>query len=160
MDRMHSFARDIYSGNSDELERDIFVAEKTVGAGPGTSSGFAELARLSSLDQSVIALAAFDHRISVEPSGVVARLFQYVFGEQNSNRLADDRLEALRRYAILYRLEGPQLPPLERSRLTEAGFDDHQKAQIDRLVERSKNARKFAGKSNRLNSGLNARMVQ
>lgn len=53
--------------------------------------------RLSSLDQTVIALAAYDHRGSIEPSGAVSRLFQFLFAVQHSNSLADERLEALRR---------------------------------------------------------------
>lgn len=56
--------------------------------------------------------------------------------------LANPRLEALRRYAILRRVHGAARVEAERKRLHEAGFDDPKIEAIDDLVDPSRRARR------------------
>ena len=97
--------------------------------------------RLTALEEAVVALAAFDHRTSVEPAGLVGRLALGLFGGHPSNRLADERLEALRRFAVLYRLDGRLLPQDEHARLAEVGFSVDTVEQIEQLVALSATGR-------------------
>lgn len=89
---------------------------------------------LSPLEQAVVALAAFDHRRSVDPPGRLDRFAQWLFGQAMSTQMADGRLEALRRYAVLARINGGMLSQAERDRFLAAGFSVRSAAEVERLT--------------------------
>ena len=81
-------------------------------------------------------LASFaDGRASLAAAGLGRRVGRAIFGLRPPVRLAAARLEALRRYALLYRLEGAALPLDEDMRLREAGFSDRQAEAARALVD-------------------------
>ncbi|WP_168707912.1 MipA/OmpV family protein [Sphingopyxis sp. PAMC25046] len=87
---------------------------------------------LTPLEKQVIALALGDTRSSLMPR---RNIFFWLFGHRaTSLPLANPRLEALRRYAILRRTSKQALPQDECDRLCRAGYDSRQKETIDRLV--------------------------
>lgn len=92
-------------------------------------------APLSTLEQTVVALAAFDHRRTVEPAGRFCRFLYDVFGGSPSTKLANDRLEALRRFAVLYHYDGANVDPNERSAFLAAGFDCEAETEVRRLID-------------------------
>lgn len=82
---------------------------------------------LTSLELTVIALSHRDPVSSVKPRG---RLFSALFGTQSRLALANPRLEALRRYVVLFRLEDS--PPDEAGQaLRDAGYTSRQIEEID-----------------------------
>ena len=96
-------------------------------AGSGSALSEAEKAAL---------LASFaDGRASLAAAGLGRRVARALFGLRPPVALAAARLEALRRYALLYRLEGAALPLEEDKRLREAGFSDRQADAARALVD-------------------------
>lgn len=89
---------------------------------------------LTALEQSVVALSFFDHRSSIEPATLLARFFARACGVRPVNQLANDRLEALRRYGIVLRLSGGVTSVEEKDRLLAAGFTDSASDEIARLI--------------------------
>jgi hypothetical protein len=83
-------------------------------------------------------LARSDGRRSVDDPGRFVRAMRAVAGITAPTRLADPRLEALRRYSVLYRLDGNGLELEEDDRLEHSGFTRAQAATIrwetDRLA--------------------------
>lgn len=61
-------------------------------------------------------------------------LFAVLFGARPCLMLADPRLEALRRYAILLRLDGRDLPDAEHRAMAAAGYDRERRATIAAAV--------------------------
>ncbi|QNM82435.1 hypothetical protein H8M03_10520 [Sphingomonas sabuli] len=57
--------------------------------------------RFSALEWSVVAMAEKDQLSSIREPGRVSRAINTVFGIKPANRLANDRLESLRRVAVL-----------------------------------------------------------
>ncbi len=88
-------------------------------------------AGFSALEWSVIALAKRDTLRSLESTGRMARALGSLFGLGTASRLADPRLEALRRAAVYAWRRGFALPMAEIERFREAGFID---AQLETLV--------------------------
>lgn len=97
-------------GGGDVLER----APAPVGA-PATP------ARLSALEWSVVAIAWGDRLSSLRRPGWFAQLIGGVFGGHNP-RLADPRLEALRRMAVLTWHHGYAVPSQEVRAFRDAGY--------------------------------------
>jgi hypothetical protein len=88
-------------------------------------------AGFSALEWSVIALARRDTLRSLERSSRMGRALGSLFGLGTASRLADPRLEALRRAAVYAWRRGFALPMAEIERFREAGFVD---AQLETLV--------------------------
>ncbi|MCI4589464.1 MipA/OmpV family protein [Sphingobium sp. BYY-5] len=86
---------------------------------------------MSSIELTVIALSRHDPLSSLKPPG--SRSFS-LFGSQAHLPLANPRLEALRRYAVLLRLRGHGLAQTEHERIRNAGYDPCQIDAIARLV--------------------------
>lgn len=80
----------------------------------------------SALEWSVIALARRDSLASLEAPGPIARAFGSLFGLGAQGRLADSRLEALRRLAVHAWARGFALPLSEIARFKLAGFSADQ----------------------------------
>jgi hypothetical protein len=78
---------------------------------------------LTGTERMVIELSRRDPASSIAPPN---RLLDRLFGRRRPLILSCPRLEALRRYAILYRLRGDALPVDEEERLRAAGYDGPQ----------------------------------
>jgi hypothetical protein len=85
----------------------------------------------SALEWSVIALAKNDTLGSLAIPGRLSRALGGVFGLSTASRLADPKLEALRRLSIHAWRRGFALPMAEIDRFVAAGFAE---AQIETLV--------------------------
>lgn len=90
---------------------------------------------LTSLEVTVLALACRDPLSSILPK---KRFALYPFGPRPHSPLANPRLEALRRYAILYRLHGRDVAAAERGRIHAAGYDPRQIAAIEAVVAQAR----------------------
>lgn len=77
--------------------------------------------RLSPLEWSVVALARRDRLSSLRQPGRMSTALRTVF-KQHNPMLADERLEALRRVAVLNWRLGDAVPPGERDALFATGF--------------------------------------
>jgi hypothetical protein len=93
-------------------------------AARSNSVSFADVARstFTALEWSVIALAKRDNLASLKTPGRVARAMGSVFGRGTQSRLADPKLEALRRLAIHAWRRGFALPVSELDEFVAAGF--------------------------------------
>ncbi|WP_260599598.1 hypothetical protein [Sphingomonas endolithica] len=85
----------------------------------------------TALEWSVIALAKNDTIGSLATPGRVSRALGGVFGLSTASRLADPKLEALRRMAVHAWRRGFALPMAEINRFIAAGFGE---AQMETLV--------------------------
>jgi hypothetical protein len=103
-------------GGGDVLDRAAPLADKAAAAGPAPT--------LSALEWSVVAIAWSDRLSSLRRPGRIARAIG-LFGGHNP-RLADPRLEALRRMAVLTWHHGYTVPPHEVRAFTDAGYSAEQ----------------------------------
>lgn len=90
-----------------------------------------EPADFSALEWSVIALAQRDTLSSLGTPGRVSRAFGSLFGRGTSSRLADPKLEGLRRAAVHARHRGFAIPMSEIHHFHSVGFSE---AQMETLV--------------------------
>jgi hypothetical protein len=93
------------------------------------------VAPLDRTERSAVLLSLGDRRNSLggdRPKNWLGRL---VSGARPSARLSGERLEALRRYAILYRLDGAKLPAGEEARLLGLGYSRVQAASVRAMVD-------------------------
>src|SRR4051812_11801118 len=84
--------------------------------GPTSETGF------SALEWSVIAVSRRDSIASLDDPSRMSRALGSLFGFGTTSRLADPRLEALRRLALHAWRPGDALPRIEIDRFVEAGF--------------------------------------
>lgn len=80
----------------------------------------------SALEWLVVALARKDHLSSLRAPGRIGAALSRVFGGRGEPRLANERLEALRRFAVLAWHRGHNVPRSELAAFREAGFTPHQ----------------------------------
>lgn len=100
------------------------------------SSGF------SALEWQVVAIAQHDRLSSLEEPGRISIALGMIFGGQRPNpKLADKRLEALRRVAVLAWHRGYALPPHEIHAFHEAGFTPDQYETLLASISRGRAAR-------------------
>ena len=92
---------------------------------------------VGALDRTVVELARADSRWSLRAPGRIDVLLRWMFGITSTNRLADPRLEALRRFAVLLRLRGDRLPALETDRLIAAGYLREAVEELRRMIRGS-----------------------
>jgi hypothetical protein len=99
-------------------------------------------ARLSALEWSVVAMAERDGLSTIrEPSRFIAALGS-LFGLRRTNRLANDRLEALRRVAILAWHHRWNVPKSELASFLEAGFTTDQYELLQTSIGQARSARR------------------
>jgi hypothetical protein len=79
-------------------------------------------ARFEPLEYKVIGLAEADPVASIGAPSRFAAFFERWFGVARPKPLADSRLEALRRFAVLARVTGGRMPAEEVGRFLAAGF--------------------------------------
>ena len=107
-----------------------YLAFQDIGGGacPGQVTPQADATpatRLSALEWSVVALARKDRLASLRPEGTLATALRMLFREPNPV-LADARLEALRRMAVLSWRYGYTVPSSEVKAFLTAGFTPRQ----------------------------------
>ena len=90
------------------------------------SASAAEPASFSALEWSVIALAQRDTIASLSTPSRMSRALGSLFGRGPSSKLADPKLEALRRAAVYARHRGATLPISEINHFHSAGFSEEQ----------------------------------
>ena len=92
-----------------------FESQRTAAPSP-------EEARFAPLELKVIALAEADPVASIGSPTRSRRFFERWFGFKLPRPLANERLEALRRFAVLARVSGGRLPAEEVKHFLTAGF--------------------------------------
>ncbi|HCB75464.1 MAG TPA: hypothetical protein DEP91_04715 [Sphingomonas bacterium] len=103
-----------------------YLAFAEVAAGSAASpapASFRAKPAFSPLEWSVVALARRDKVASLREPGRVAVAMGVLFGERPNPRLADPRLEALRRMAVLSWRHGYEVDTSEIRRFVDAGYD-------------------------------------
>lgn len=97
-------------------------------------------ATFSALEWQVIAIARGDGRRSLATPGRLAVALGMIFGGQRPNpRLADARLEALRRFAVLAWHDGDDVAPAECDAFEAAGFTPAQRSLLMASIARARN---------------------
>jgi uncharacterized protein (DUF2147 family) len=110
----------------------IPMPDRPLRPAPEAVSATAELSRD---EWTAVLLSAHDGRRSLLVGRTRGRLGRFFLGERRSAQLTSTRLEALRRYAVLYRLQGAGLAWEEDARLRAAGFSDRQAEAVRAIVD-------------------------
>jgi hypothetical protein len=92
-------------------------------------------AALTALELRTLQLSQADGRASLRAPRRIERLGAMLFGSRRVSGLANPRLEALRRFAILYRLEGAALDMAETARAEAAGLSAAMLDGVRRIVD-------------------------
>jgi hypothetical protein len=90
--------------------------------------------KLGAQERLVVLLSRRDPLWSLRPRTTGSRLLSALFGMEAPHRLADPRLEALRRYAVVYRLEDDGIDEAERIAI-KRGYSPTELGQVRRLVD-------------------------
>lgn len=96
-----------------------------------------QTAGFSALERQVIALAEADPVASIGSPTRSRRFFERWFGFKLPRPLANERLEALRRFAVLARVTGGRLPAEEVKHFLTAGFSLLQARALQRRASAS-----------------------
>lgn len=110
------------------LDSRVAMLEGMAGAVPAE-------AVLSPLELRTLQLSQADGRASLRAPRRIERLGAMLFGSRRVSGLANPRLEALRRFAILYRLEGAAIDAGEAMRAEAAGFSAAALDRVRRIVD-------------------------
>lgn len=94
----------------------------------------APLAEFSALEWLVIGLAQRDRVSSLHAPGLLRRVAGLLIGAPRNLKLADPRLEALRRFAVLAWRRGERLPEREVAAFAAAGFGAEHQALVHAAV--------------------------
>ena len=110
--------------------------------------GVEPAARLSALEWSIVAMAERDRFSSLREPGRIVSALGSLFGVRRPNRLANDRLEALRRIAVLAWHHRWNVPKSELHQFLAAGFsiDQYELIQTSIGQARTASARRSAGR--------------
>ncbi|RHW19079.1 hypothetical protein D1610_02870 [Sphingomonas gilva] len=100
-----------------------------------------DASRFSALEWSVVAIARADSLSSLNAPGRVSVALGALFGERQNPRLADARLEALRRMAVLSWHHGYSVPAPEIAAFHAAGFTAHHYETLLASISRGRAAR-------------------
>ena len=95
-------------------------------------------ATFTPLEWSVIALARKDQLSTLRAPGRVAKAMGSLFGTWRDSRLADERLEALRRMAVLAWRKSWNVPTMELRAFKAAGFTAEQYEALQVSVSRGR----------------------
>jgi hypothetical protein len=98
--------------------------------------------RLSALEWSVVAMAVRDGLSSIREPGRFLTALGSIFGFRRPNRLANDRLEALRRMAILAWHHHWNVPKSEIAAFLRAGFSVDHYELVQDSIGRARSARR------------------
>lgn len=107
--------------------------------------GVAQPARLSALEWSVVAMGERDSLASLREPGRFLTALGSLFGVRPANRLANDRLEALRRVSVLAWRYHWNVPKSEFNAFLEAGFTPDHFELVQRSIGAARAARNRKG---------------
>lgn len=97
------------------------------------------MGQATTLDQrewAIVGLARSDGMASVREEGTLRRVIRIIFGGERKNALSDEKLEALRRMAVLSWHHGYNVAPSEISEFLSAGYSERQyEVLLDRIVQ-------------------------
>jgi hypothetical protein len=85
-------------------------------------------------ERQIVLLSRRDPIASLQAPGRIAKIARFLFGHEKPNRLASPRLEALRRFAVLRRVQGDGIEAAEYHRLTDAGYIAAVIREVDALL--------------------------
>lgn len=105
-----------------------------------------EEARLSAHEWSIVALAERDGLSSLREPGRLAKAMEALFGLGRPNKLANSRMETLRRIAVFAWRQGWKVPKSELQEFLEAGFTLGQYELIQASIARSRENAKQRGR--------------
>lgn len=94
--------------------------------------------QLEELERQAVLVSRSDDARSLRTSGRIDRFKALVFGHRPASRLADERLEAIRRYAVLYRLKGAELDSREVAVANSIGISAAKLALVRSMVDRGR----------------------
>lgn len=97
--------------------------------------------RLSALEWSIVALAERDSLATLRTPGRIAIAMGVLFGERPNPRLADEKLEALRRMAVLAWHHGYVVPSWEIRAFVTAGYTIEQYETLLKSISAGRTAR-------------------
>ena len=103
-------------------------------------------ARLSALEWSIVALAEHDRISSLREPGRFLSALSSLFGVRRANRLANDRLETLRRIAVLAWHHRWNVPKSELHQFLGAGFSLDQYELIQKSIGQARAATSRRGR--------------
>jgi hypothetical protein len=109
--------------------------------------------RLSAQERLVVLLSRTDPLWSLRPRHTHSRALRFLFGIEAPHHLADPKLEALRRYAVTYRLRDASVSEVEEGAL-QAGFGTSQIAQVRHMVDSARAARPRQSAGGLIRQGL------
>ncbi len=110
-----------------------------LGTGAGLHEGLAGTvsaeAALSPLELRTLQLSQVDGRASLRAPRRIERIGAMLFGSRRVSGLANARLEALRRFAVLYRLDGARLDSGEIARAQAAGLSAVMLNRVQHIID-------------------------
>jgi hypothetical protein len=107
--------------------------------------------RLASQERLVVMLSRNDPLWSLRPRHTHSRLLNLLFGIEAPHALADHRLEALRRYAVTYRLRDASVGD---AAALAGGFADSQLAQVRHIIDGARGTRPQRSAGSLIRQGL------
>ena len=108
---------------------------------PFAVAGVAPVARkLEAQERLVVLLSRADPLWSLRPRHTHSRTLRLLFGIEAPHHLADARLEALRRYAVTYRLRDASVAEAEMGAL-DAGYAASQLTQVRHMIDGARGTR-------------------
>lgn len=108
-------------------------------AAPSINGATASPARLSALEWSIVAMAETDPVSSIREPGRFIAALESIFGLKRAGRLANERLEALRRLAILAWRHRWNLPKSELAAFLSVGFSIDQYELVQTSIGQARN---------------------
>jgi hypothetical protein len=121
---------------------------------PVAVAGVALVARrLESQERLVVLLSRTDPMWSLRPRHTHSRLLSLLFGIEAPHHLADARLEALRRYAVTYRLRDASVADAEAGAL-DAGYAASQLTQVRHMIDGARASRPHRSVGSLIRQGL------
>lgn len=111
---------------------------------------------LTRLERTVVAMSLRDGQSSIRSRGALARAIFRVFGLRPANRLANERLEVLRRYCVLLRVSRRRVSHEAIILMRDAGFSIEAMSQIKHMISGSRLEQQHFRLSAVLQSGLRA----
>lgn len=113
----------------------VDTAEIMIAGGLTASNDKAALPGLTTLEREVVRLSLTDARASLDEPTALMRLARVAFGIRVATRLANERLEAIRAYAIRYRIGCGPLGAVNDAIDSTAHLDGFATCEIRRLVD-------------------------
>lgn len=106
-----------------------------IGIGAGIMSTPTVPVSLEPLERQAIAVSRGDGMRSIRTRRSTDWLLNLVYGVEPVRSLADEKLEALRRYAVVRRIRGDQMEPHETDRAMAASFPAAKLALVHKMVD-------------------------